>query len=141
MKSYEEIAASALERGREYETRQRAKRRNAGRVCLCSVAAAALVGAGAWQFGALDVRSDEFGDIGTAEPAISAAPPVSPDRGDVPDDSANAPSDPGIPEKPGGNSPSEPSSGGRNGPGVPANGANGAIGYPAVMVDGNGGGV
>lgn len=51
MKSCEEIAASALERGRAYEARERAKRRTAGRVCVCSFAAAALIGAGAFKMG------------------------------------------------------------------------------------------
>lgn len=51
MKSYEEIAASALERGRAYEARERAKRRTAGRVCFCSFAAAALIGAGVFKIG------------------------------------------------------------------------------------------
>ena len=72
MKSYEEIAASALERGREYETRMKAKRRTAGRVCLCSFAAVALIGLGAWQFG-----GPEGMDAVLVGSAVSTSNPVS----------------------------------------------------------------
>lgn len=72
MKSYEEIAASALERGREYEARQRARRRTAGRVCLCSFAAVALIGVGAWRFG-----GPEDMDSVWIEPAVPTSTPAS----------------------------------------------------------------
>ncbi len=77
MKSYEEIAASALERGRAYETRMRAKRRTAGRVCLCSFAAVALIGVGAWQFG-----GPEDIDEVLVGPAVSTPPPASESESD-----------------------------------------------------------
>ncbi len=72
MKSCEEIAASALERGRAYETRMKAKRRTAGRVCLCSFAAVALIGVGAWQFG-----GPEDMDEVVVGPAVSTPTPAS----------------------------------------------------------------
>ncbi len=106
MKSYEEIAASALERGREYEVRERAKRRTAGRVCFCSFAAVALIGAGVWQIGGpegvdpvlpdppappVSDVTDKETDQTPTEPSVPTETPVEPTG--VPTEQSSAPTD------------------------------------------------